>query len=127
MSFSAKARPMGFILTRDRARAKLFYSDVLGFRLIFEDGFAAVYDMAGLVVRLTDIADHQPSAHTVLGWQVPDLRAAVDDLTARGVVFIVYPGFGQDAQGIWSSPDGQAQIAWFNDPDGNNLSLTQSG
>lgn len=122
----AAARPVGFILTRDRARSKAFYSDVLGFRLLAEDDFAAVYDMAGLTVRLTDIADHNPSPHTVLGWAVPDIVAAAGALMAKGVTFLIYPGFGQNDLGIWSAPDGSAQIAWFADPDGNNLSLTQS-
>ncbi|MBI1339619.1 VOC family protein [bacterium] len=121
------ARPVGFVLTADRARAMAFYSDVMGFALVSEDDFAAVYDMAGLTVRLTDIAGHTPSAHTVLGWTVPDIHAAVTTLNDRGVTFLVYPGFGQDERGIWSAPDGSARIAWFADPDGNNLSLTQSG
>jgi len=120
-------RPVGFVLTADRSRAKTFYSETMGFDLVSEDDFAAVYDMSGLTVRLTDIADHAPSPHTVLGWSVPDIRAAVAALRDRGVSFLVYPGFGQDDLGIWSAPDGSAHVAWFADPDGNNLSLTQSG
>jgi predicted enzyme related to lactoylglutathione lyase len=78
-------------------------------------------------VRLTDIAGHTPSPHTVLGWQVDDINAMMDTLIARGVRFAVYEGFGQDARGLWTSPDGGAKLAWFNDPEGNNLSLKQEG
>lgn len=70
--------------------------------------------------------DHRPSAHPVLGWQVPDIEAAVEALAARGVDMNVYEGMGQDDLGIWTSPDGKAKVAFFNDPDGNGLSLTQS-
>lgn len=115
-----------FILTPDRPRAKAYYSDVLGLPLLREDPFAAVFDLGGgTVLRLTAIEAHTPSAHTVLGWQVPDIRAAMTDLASRGVAFIEYPGMtGPD--GLWTSPDGKAKVCWFNDPDGNNLSLTES-
>jgi hypothetical protein len=63
----------------------------------------------------------------VLGWAVSDIRAAVGELLAKGIVFKVYPGFGQDELGIWTAPGGGAQVAWFTDPDGNVLSLTQFG
>ena len=123
----AAATPIGFILTRDPARAKAFYSDILGFRLTGEDDFAAVYDMAGLTVRLSTVEDHQAAAHPVLGWAVPDIAAAARGLLAKGVTFQIYPGFGQDDLGIWTAPDGSAKVNWFADPDGNLLSLTQTG
>lgn len=52
------------------------------------------------------------------------VEAKVEELAARRVVFLRYEGMPQDAAGIWTSPSG-AQVAWFKDPDGNNLSLTQ--
>ena len=70
---------------------------------------------------------HTGSGHTVLGWHVSDIRCAVRDLVAKGVTFQLFDGFGQDADAIWSSPDGGAKVAWFTDPDGNGLSLTQFG
>ena len=76
-------------------------------------------------LRLTEVPDHKPSPHPVLGWEVPDIEAAVDALTAKGVAFAIYEGMGQDARGIWTSPDGAAKVAFFSDPDGNGLSLTQ--
>jgi hypothetical protein len=62
----------------------------------------------------------------VLGWQVPDIAQAIRDLTSKGVTMTIYEGYGQDALGVWTSPDGKAKVAWFNDPDGNVLSLTES-
>jgi catechol 2,3-dioxygenase-like lactoylglutathione lyase family enzyme len=117
---------IAFILTPDRAQAKPFYADVLGLPLIREDAFATVFDLGGgTLLRLTSIDSHTPSPHTVLGWQVPDIRTAMADLKARGVVFNAYQGMTDD-DGLWSSPDGSAKVCWFNDPDGNNLSLTES-
>jgi len=84
-----------------------------------------VFDLAGTTLRLTTVQGWTAGAHTVLGWAVPDIRAAIAALKAKGVEFLVYPGFGQDADGVWSHPGGGAKICWFNDPDGNNLSLTE--
>lgn len=125
MSSLRSARPVTFILVKDRERARAFYEGVLGLARLREDDFGIVYDLAGTVMRLTTVEDYQPHPHTVLGWQVTDIAAAVRELMAKGVKFAVYPGFGQDELGIWSSPDGGGKVAWFHDPDGNNLSLTQ--
>ena len=125
MSFPAAAKTMSFIITRDLARAKEFYSQTLGFTQTGEDPFAAVFDLNGVMLRITPVKDHQPQPHTVLGWEVQDIEAEVTALTARGIKFQIYEGFGQDALGIWKSPDGKARVAWFHDPDGNNLSLAQ--
>jgi catechol 2,3-dioxygenase-like lactoylglutathione lyase family enzyme len=127
MTLPAGTTAIGFILTADRTRAKAFYAEVMGFRQLSEDAFGTTFDMAGLNVRLTDIEGHEPGPHTVLGWTVPDIRAATRNLQARGVVFEIYPGFGQDDLGIWSAPDGTTHVNWFKDPDGNVLSLTQTG
>jgi catechol 2,3-dioxygenase-like lactoylglutathione lyase family enzyme len=121
----ASAKVMTFIVTRDRAKARAFYGGLLGFRQIGEDDFALVFDLNGTTLRISTVKDHQAAAHTVLGWTVPDIEAAVKALTAAGVTFNVYPGFGQDALGIWTAPGSSARVAWFLDPDGNNLSLTQ--
>jgi catechol 2,3-dioxygenase-like lactoylglutathione lyase family enzyme len=119
------AKPMGFIVSRDRAKAKAFYGDVLGFDLTGEDDFAAVFDMNGTMLRISTVRDHVPAPHTVLGWAVQDIAAAVHRLSATGVRFTIYDGFGQDHLGIWTAPGSGDQVAWFLDPDGNNLSLTQ--
>lgn len=125
MSIAQGAKVVAIILTRDVAKAKPFYTDVLGFPLIADDGFATVVDLNGIALRITEIPDHKPGPHTVIGWEVPDIAAAIAALNAKGVSMAIYEGFGQDAQGVWTSPDGKARVAWFFDPDGNNLSLTQ--
>jgi catechol 2,3-dioxygenase-like lactoylglutathione lyase family enzyme len=127
MSFPASAKTMSFIITRDLERAKKFYSETLGFTQTGEDPFAAVFDLNGVMLRITPIKDHEPSAHTVLGWEVADIEAEVKALTARGIAFNRYDGFEMSELGIWKSPDGAARVAWFLDPDGNNLSLAQFG
>ncbi|HEY2069769.1 MAG TPA: VOC family protein [Rhizomicrobium sp.] len=114
-----------FIVTRDRALAKAFYGGLLGFPQTHEDDFAVVYDMNGTNLRVSTVKDHKPQMATVLGWEVQDIAAAVKALTAKGVSFNRYPGFDQDEQGIWTAPGSTAKVAWFLDPDGNNLSLAQ--
>lgn len=122
------AKPISFILTADRTRAKPFYAGALGLPIVGEDDFAVTFDLgSGPTIRLTDLPGHTPGEHTVLGWGVPDIHAAVAEFKARGVTFRIYEGFGQDEHGVWSAPGGGARVAWFTDPDGNVLSLTQLG
>jgi catechol 2,3-dioxygenase-like lactoylglutathione lyase family enzyme len=124
-NFPAAAKVMTFIVTRDRAVAKKFYGEILGFKQISEDDFAVVFDLNGTMLRISTVKDHAAPPHTVLGWQVPDIVASVKTLKAKGVTFNVYEGFGQDDLGIWTAPGSTNKIAWFLDPDGNNLSLAQ--
>ena len=112
------------LIVKDIRRSVAFYRDVLGFRLISEDGFAAVFDLNGTMLRISADESFTPQAHTVLGWQVPDIVSAVTALRAKGVGFNTYEGLEQDPLGIWAAPGG-ARVAWFLDPDGNNLSLAQ--
>lgn len=126
MTLPAAATPVAFVFTADRARARPFYAEVLGLPVLSEDDFGVVFDLGGsAVLRLTDIKGHTPGPHTVLGWEVPDIRAAMADLRGKGVRFEIYEGFGQDAEGVWRF--GGTSLAWFNDPEGNNLSLAQHG
>jgi catechol 2,3-dioxygenase-like lactoylglutathione lyase family enzyme len=125
MAILHAAKTMTFIVTRDRAAAKGFYGDTLGFALTHEDDFAAVFDLNGTMLRISTAAGHVAQPHTVLGWDVPDIAATVAALSDKGVVFTIYDGFGQDECGIWTSPGGGAKVAWFKDPDGNVLSLTE--
>lgn len=126
MGIPETAKAIGFVLTADVEKAKPFYSDILGLRLLFQDEFAAVYDCHGMILRLTSVEGHKAQMHTVLGWAVDDLAACMADLRAKGVTFNIYPGFGQDEAGIWTQPGGAVKVCWFNDPEGNGLSLTQS-
>jgi catechol 2,3-dioxygenase-like lactoylglutathione lyase family enzyme len=118
--------PVVFVAVSDRERALKFYRDVLGFELRSSDGFGDFVQMGGALLRLTVLPDFRASPHPVLGWNVRDVVATVRSMRDRGVVFAVYEGMGQDDLGIWTAPDGQAKVAWFADPDGNVLSLSQA-
>ena len=124
-AFPVGAKAATFIITRDRERARKFYGEILGFKQVSEDDFAVVFDLNGTKLRIATVKDHQPQRHTVLGWEVPDIVAAVKTLKAKGVAFNIYEGFGQDELGIWTAPGTTSRVAWFLDPDGNNLSLAQ--
>jgi len=125
MSLPSTAKAMTFILTRDRDKAIPFYRDMLGFPLVSEDMFAAVFDLNGTMLRISTVETHHASPSTVLGWDVPDIKAAATALKEKGIEFNIYDGFGQDELGIWTSPASDARVAWFRDPDGNVLSLTE--
>jgi predicted enzyme related to lactoylglutathione lyase len=83
-----------------------------------------VFDANGTTLRLAKVERISPAPYTVLGWLVPDIRAACARLSAAGVPFERYEGMPQDEAGIWATPGG-GYVAWFKDPDGNTLSLTQ--
>lgn len=121
----AAARPVAMITTADRKKAEPFYAETLGLRRTGDDGFAALFDLAGVTLRLTEVPGYAAPPHPVLGWEVPDMEAVVSALAANGVTMNVYEGLGQDANGIWTAPDGSCKVAFFSDPDGNGLSLTQ--
>ena len=118
------ATPAIVICTRDRARATAFYRETLGLKLTHEDRFAVVLDVGGTMLRLSTVADFVAHEHSILGFRVKDVTATVKSLREKGVAFNIYPGFKQDELGIWTVPDGSAHVAWFKDPDGNVLSIT---
>lgn len=118
------AKIVAFVSTRDPVRARAFYGGVLGLRFVSEDRFAVVFDANGTMLRVSITDALEPAPHTVLGWDVPDIASAVRGLFAKGVAFERYPFLSQDEVGIWTAPGG-ARVAWFKDPDGNLLSLTQ--
>jgi catechol 2,3-dioxygenase-like lactoylglutathione lyase family enzyme len=119
-----EATPVAFVATTDPERALAFYRGVLGLDLVADEPFALVFDLAGTPLRIAKVEHLVPQPHTVLGWLVDDVAAAVADLRARGVEMTRYAGMEQDGAGTWRSPGG-ALLAWFADPDGNTLSLTQ--
>lgn len=128
MSLPANSPPVVFVATSARELAVPFYRDVLGLRLMGQDGYAATFDLGNRTpLRLTDVPGHRPSGNAILGWHVADLAATARALEIKGVVFKRYDGFDQDALGIWSAPEGGTKIVWFEDPDGNLLSVTQVG
>lgn len=116
--------PIAFVATTDAVRARAFYEGVLGLPFVSDEPFALVFDANGIMLRVFKVTHLAPAGHTVLGWSVAQIDATVDALAARGVTFERYPRMEQDARGVWTSPSG-ARVAWFKDPDGNVLSLTQ--
>lgn len=108
----------------DEARA--FYQDTLGLALLSEDPFAAVFDAHGTMLRLSRVGEFTPVPFAVLGWGVSNIEEAIDGLADRGVAFERYEGMEQDERGIWTVPGAGVRIAWFKDPDGNTLSLTEA-
>lgn len=125
MDLRKDATPVMFLYASDRDRALGFYVDVLGARLRSSDPFGDFLDLGPALARMTVMADFKGGAHPVLGWNVADIASAVSALRDRGVAFTIYDGMGQDADGIWTAPDG-TKVAWFADPDGNVLSLSQA-
>lgn len=120
------ARVVPFLATSDGARARAFYEGVLGLRVVSDDDFALVVETGGAELRIAKVGekDKVTAPYTVLGWEVADVRAAVGDLAGRGVKLARYEHMKQDDAGIWTAPGG-AKVAWFQDPDGNVLSVAQ--
>ena len=115
---------IAFAASTDGAKARQFYECVLGLRVISDDAFALALDANGTMLRIQKVGDLSPPPFTTLGWEVSDISATVDALRKSNVAFETYPGMDQDERGIWRAPSG-ARVAWFKDPDGNTLSLTQ--
>ena len=115
---------VAFVATRNSQQAKLFYGQKLGLKFLSDDGFALVFDIGGTMLRIAKVKDLTPAPYTVLGWEVNAIEESVSQLSAKGVVFERFPGLTQDPLGIWDAPGG-AKVAWFKDPDGNILSLSQ--
>jgi catechol 2,3-dioxygenase-like lactoylglutathione lyase family enzyme len=115
---------VAFAASADLPRARAFYEQVLGLPVREQNDFACVFDANGTTLRVTAVREVSPAGYTILGWRVTDIEAAVRDMSARGVAFKRFDGMEQDENGIWASPGG-ARVAWFADPDGNILSLTQ--
>lgn len=115
---------VAFVATMNPEQAKLFYRDKLGLKFLSDDGFALVFDIQGTMLRVAKVNDFTPASYTVLGWEVAAIAESVAQLDAKGVSFERFAGLPQDKLGIWSAPGG-AKVAWFKDPDGNILSLSQ--
>jgi catechol 2,3-dioxygenase-like lactoylglutathione lyase family enzyme len=116
---------VAFIATSDAPRARRFYENVLDLPLISDDPFALIFDGHGTLLRVQKLDAVSPGPYTALGWTTRDIEADVRALGAKGVTFERYEGMTQDGAGIWTAPDG-AKVAWFKDPDGNLLSLSES-
>jgi catechol 2,3-dioxygenase-like lactoylglutathione lyase family enzyme len=117
-------RVVTFLITTNADAAIGFYRDKLGLKYLRDDGFALVFETDGVMLRIARVPEFTPAQHTVLGWEAADIAATVDDLAARGIAFTRYPNMGQDERGICTFPGGD-KVAWFKDPDGNVLSISQ--
>lgn len=126
MGVLESAKPLIVIATRDRVRAAAFYRDTLGLRMTAEDRLAAVFDVGGTAVRVSTVPDFTAHEHTILGFKVPDVSVAVEALREKGVTFNIYAGIHQDELGILTVPGTAVRVAWFKDPDGNVLSVTDA-
>ena len=116
---------VAFAGVKDAERARAFYRDTLGLRLVSEDGFALAFDVKGTMLRVTLVQKVVAAPYTVLGWAVDDITAKAEALIKAGVKLERYESFlEQDKLGIWTAPGG-VRVAWFKDPDGNLLSISQ--
>ena len=120
----ATHRVVAFIATRDATRARAFYEGTLELRVVSDTPFALVVDSGGTTIRIQKVAAFTPHPFTALGWTVPDIGRAMAHLGARGVAFERFDFVPQDIHAVWTTPDG-TKVAWFKDPDGNTLSLTE--
>jgi catechol 2,3-dioxygenase-like lactoylglutathione lyase family enzyme len=116
---------VAFVPTRDAEKARAFYETVLGLRFVKDDGFALVLDANGIMVRVATVPPpFTPAQFTILGWQVTGIKKVVEGLQGKGVRFERFEFLEQDKLGIWTTPTGE-KVAWFKDPDGNILSVSQ--
>jgi catechol 2,3-dioxygenase-like lactoylglutathione lyase family enzyme len=115
---------VAFVPTKDSGKAREFYEGVLGLRFVKDDGFAMVLDANGIMIRVAKMKDFTPAQFTILGWQVSRIEGVVRDLQNKGVRFEIFGFFKQDDLGIWTAPTGD-KVAWFKDPDGNILSVSE--
>ncbi len=124
MTMLDRATVIAFVPSTDLDRSRRFFVDLLGLPLVEVNPFACVLRIGPTMVRVTKVDQLRPQPFTVFGFEVPDIRATVARLAAAGVAFLRYDGIGQDDDGVWATPNGD-RVAWFQDPDGNTLSLTQ--
>ena len=115
---------IAIILTKMPDKARPYYEGILGLHFISDDPSAIVFDANGTMLRVVKVSSFTPVNYTVLGWQVEDINSVIDSLHAKGIAFERFPGMSQDERGVCIFPSG-AKVAWFKDPDGNLLSLTQ--
>lgn len=122
----ANSNLVAFAATAMPDQAKEFYSQVLKLSELEDTPFALVFDANGVTLRIQKVTSVNVPEYTVLGWEVTDIVTTVQNLMKNGVQFERYPTVTQDDLGVWKIPGG-AMVAWFKDPDGNTLSVTQNG
>lgn len=122
----ADSPAVAFLAVSDMKKARAFYEDVLGLKIVSDDQWAVVAEAGGVTIRITQPPERAIGNYTTLGFNVDAIRDKMAALKARGVSFEHYPWFGdaQDKEGLWTTPGGD-MVAWFKDPDGNLLSLSE--
>jgi catechol 2,3-dioxygenase-like lactoylglutathione lyase family enzyme len=120
----ASGKLVGFLFTTDYDRARAFYVGKLGCEFVRQDQFALVVTLGGHMIRIGKIPNFTPAQGTVLGWEVEEIEPVADWLQGQGVTLEKYPFVKDNERGIWTAPDG-SKVAWFKDPDGNVLSVSQ--
>ena len=120
----ASSKMVGFVPTKDSAAARAFYEGKLGFQFVSDDAFALVVKAGDTKIRISKAQNFTPAQYTVMGWEVGDIEKMVAWLKGRGVEFQKYPFLKDPELGIWTAPTGD-RVAWFKDPDGNVLSVSQ--
>ena len=120
----ASAKIVGFIPTRDYDKARAFYEGKLEFEFVSHGQFALVLRVGGHQIRVVKMPNFTPLQGTILGWEVTNIESIVDWLQDRGVATEKYSFVSDQVRGIWSTPTGD-KVAWFKDPDGNVLSVSQ--
>jgi catechol 2,3-dioxygenase-like lactoylglutathione lyase family enzyme len=118
------AKLVGFVPTTDYEKARAFYEGKLGFKFVSLDQYALVMQVGAHRIRISKVPNYKPLQGTILGWEVENIEAAAKWLGDRGVATEKFP-FVQDRElGIWTTPNGD-KVAWFKDPDGNILGVSQ--
>ena len=120
----SKSNLISFAATSNATKSRQFYEETLGLTFVSGDQFALVFEANGTMLRIQKVDQVNPHGYTALGWRVADIKKEVQLLSQRGVRLTRYEGMNQDEHGIWTAPS-KAKIAWFTDPDGNILSLTE--
>jgi len=115
---------VAFVPVKDSDEARAFYEGIIGLKFIKDDGFALVFDANGIMLRMAKVQQFTPLPFTILGWQVKEIEKVAGELQGKGVQFERFGFFKQDDLGIWTAPTGD-KVAWFKDPDGNMLSISQ--
>lgn len=110
----------------DLQKAKEFYGKTLGIEVKDNPMGLIELQIAGSNnILIYPKPNHEPATYTILNFPVDDIDKAVDELTAKGVVFEQYSELKTDEKGISRNPNGP-KIAWFKDPAGNILSVLQT-
>lgn len=120
----SSSKIVGFVPTKDYTKARAFYEQKLGFVFVSLDQFALVVRAGAHQIRIAKMPDFTPLQGTILGWELENIQSVATWLKGRGVALEKFP-FVQDPKlGIWTAPSGD-KIAWFRDPDGDVLSISQ--